>query len=73
MEENAYVEKVINDPEFAAQTYNALKQRPQAFKQLCAHPEITSKLIQDPVFFAILMCGDSWLIKAPTHQKLLRD
>jgi hypothetical protein len=25
------------------------------------------------VFFAVLMCGDKWLIEAPEHQKLLRD
>ncbi len=73
MEESTYVEKVINDLEFAAQAYNGLRRRPKAFKELCAYPEITRKLVQDPVFFAILMCGDGWLNKAPNHQKLLRD
>jgi hypothetical protein len=73
MEESAFVEKVLNDLQFAAKTYTELRQRPQAFKQLCAYPEVARKLAQDPVFFATLMCGDSWLINAPTHQKLLRD
>ena len=73
MEENAFVEKVINDLKFAASVYGELKKRPKAFKQLIAYPKVTRKLIQDPVFFAILMCGDSWLIEAPNHQNLLRD
>jgi phage FluMu gp28-like protein len=30
-------------------------------------------MVQDPVFFAVLMCGDGWLVNAPDHQKLLRD
>lgn len=70
---STYVEKVINDLEFAAQAYSGLRRRPKAFKELCAYPEVTRKLVQDPVFFAILMCGDGWLNKAPNHQKLLRD
>jgi hypothetical protein len=73
MEESAYVEKVTNDLEFAAQAFNGLKQRPKAFKKLCSYPQVTRKLVQDPVFFAALMCGDKWLINAPNHQKLLRD
>ena len=73
MEESTYVEKVINDLEFAAQAFNGLRRRPKAFKELCSYPEVTRKLVQDPVFFAILMCGDGWLNKAPNHQKLLRD
>ncbi len=73
MEEGAFVEKVINNLEFTAKVYNGLRQRPKAFKQLLAHKEITQRLINDPVFFAVLMCGDRWLINAPNHQKLLRD
>ncbi len=73
MEESTYIEKVINDLEFAAQAYKGLRMRPKAFKELCAYPEVTRKLVQDPVFFATLMCGDGWLNKAPDHQKLLRD
>ena len=73
MEESTFVEKVTNDPAFAAKTYNDLKLRPRAFNELLAHPKITRKLIDDPVFFALLMCGDKWLIDAPDHQKLLKD
>src|SRR4030067_2020008 len=73
MEENVFVEKVINDQKFAASVYRELRQKPKAFKQLSAYPEVARKLVQDPVFSAVLMCGDSWLINAPDHQKLLRD
>ncbi len=73
MEEIAYVQKVLNEPKFAAKAHVGLRQRPKAFKQLLAYPQIARKLVDDPVFFAILMCGDSWLLDAPWHQKLLRD
>jgi hypothetical protein len=73
MEEIAYVQKVLNEPKFAAKAHVGLRQRPKAFKQLLAYPQIARKLVDDPVFFAILMCGDSWLVDAPEHQKLLRD
>jgi len=48
-------------------------QRPTALRQLLAHKEVTAKLVEDPVYFAVLMCGDKWLVDAPEHQKLLRD
>ena len=73
MEENAFVQKVLSDLRFAASAYSGLRQRPKAFKQLVAYPEVTRRIIKDPVFFAVLMCGDSWLVNAPDHQKLLRD
>ena len=73
MEESTFVEKVINDLKFAAQTSKDLRLKPKAFKQLIAYPQITRKLLSDPVFFAVLMCGDDWLINSPDHQKLLRD
>jgi hypothetical protein len=73
LEEKTFVEAVINDLKFAAQTYNSLSHKPKSFKQLIAYPQVTRKLVSDPVFFAVLMCGDSWLIDAPDHQKLLRD
>jgi hypothetical protein len=73
MEENAFVQKVLSDLRFAASAYSGLRQRPKAFKQLVAYPEVARRLVQDPVFFAVLMCGDSWLVNTPDHQKLLRD
>ncbi|MGA3110729.1 MAG: hypothetical protein ABSE15_01685 [Candidatus Bathyarchaeia archaeon] len=73
MEEKTFVEKVTNDLEFTASVCERLLQKPKALKQLVAYKEVTDKLIKDPVFFAVLMCGDKWLIQAPEHQKLLRD
>jgi hypothetical protein len=73
MEESAFVEKTLSDYKFAAQIHTELQQRPKAFKQLLAHKEIILRLVSDPIFFAVLMCGDSWLIDPPSHQKLLRD
>ncbi len=73
MEESAFIEKVINDLRFAAQVSIDLRLNPKAFKKLIAYTEITRKLVDDPVFFAVLMCGDVWLVDAPDHQKLLRD
>jgi phage FluMu gp28-like protein len=73
MEEKAFVEKVTNDLGYAASVSERLLQKPKALRQLIAYKEVTSKLIKDPVFFAVLMCGDKWLVDALDHQKLLRD
>ena len=73
MEEKAFVQKVTGDLGFAASVSEGLMQRPVALRQLLAHKEVASKLVEDPVFFAVLMCGDKWLVNAPEHQKLLRD
>ncbi|MGA2386257.1 MAG: terminase family protein [Candidatus Bathyarchaeia archaeon] len=73
MEEKAFIDRITSDIEYAASECEGLLQRPKALRQLIAHPEVTRKLVEDPVFFAVLMCGDKWLPKAPEHQKLLRD
>ena len=73
MAEKAFSEKVTGDLNYAASICERLLQKPVALKQLLSYKEVTSKLKTDPVFFAILMCGDKWLAQAPEHQKLLRD
>ena len=73
MEETAFIAQVTCDLAFAAKVGEDLTRKPRALKELVAHQEITGKLIEDPVFFAALMCGDKWLVNAPEHQKLLRD
>jgi phage FluMu gp28-like protein len=73
LDEKSFVEKVTCDLGFAASVSEGLVQRPTALRQLLAHKEVTSKLVEDPVYFAVLMCGDKWLVDAPEHQKLLRD
>jgi hypothetical protein len=73
MEEKAFVGKVVNDLQFAASVSEGLLHKPPALRQLLAYPELTRKLVEDPVFFAVLMCGDKWLVNAQDHLKLLRD
>ena len=73
MDEKAFIEKVTGDLQFAASVSEGLMQRPVALRQLLAHKEVAIKLVEDPVFFAVLMCGDKWLVDAFEHQKLLRD
>jgi hypothetical protein len=73
LDEKAFVEKVTGDLGFAASVSEGLLQRPTALRQLLSIKEVTRKLVEDPVFFAVLMCGDKWLVEAPDHQKLLRD
>ena len=69
MEETAYVQKITTDLAFAAQESTPLKLKPKALRQLLAYSEVANKLIDDPVFFAVLMCGDSWLVSAPDPQE----
>ena len=73
MEEKAFINRITSDIEYAASECEGLLKKPKALKQLTAHPEVSRKLFEDPVFFALLMCGDKWLVNAPEHQKLLRD
>ena len=73
MDETAFAEKVSTDLEFAASVSEGLRQKPKALRQLLGYPNVMRKLVDDPVFFAVLMCGDKWLVQAPDHQKLLRD
>jgi predicted nucleic acid-binding protein len=64
---------MTSDLSLAAQVSQELIKNPNAMRQLLAYEPTRMKLIEDPVFFAILMCGDRWLANAPEHQKLLRD
>ena len=73
MEESDFAQKISTDIAFVSSVSDKLIQSPTALRQLLAHEEVTRKLVEDPVFFAILMCGDKWLAEAPEHQKLLRD
>jgi hypothetical protein len=73
LDEKAFVEKVTGDLSFAASVSEGLAQNPTALRQLLAHKEVTRKLVEDSVYFSVLMCGDKWLVDAPEHQKLLRD
>jgi len=73
LEETAFISKVTSDLEFTASVGEDLTRKPKALRELISHQEVIGKLVEDPVFFAVLMCGDKWLVNAPEHQKLLRD
>lgn len=73
MDEETFSQKVTDDLAFAASVSEGLRQNLKALRQLLVHKQVTRRLVDDPVFFAVLMCGDKWLVQAPDHQKLLRD
>ena len=73
MEKEEFLNRLLNDTHFTASISEQLITRPKALKEIIRDEKIRQKLIEDPVFFAILMCNDKWLADAPEHQKLLRD
>jgi hypothetical protein len=73
LEKEDFINRLLNDPHYTASISKQLTTRPTALKEIIRDERIRQKLIEDPVFFAILMCNDKWLADAPEHQKLLRD
>jgi hypothetical protein len=73
LEKEEFINHLLNDTNFTAATSEQLITRPKALKEIIREERVRQRLIEDPVFFAILMCNDKWLADAPEHQKLLRD
>jgi hypothetical protein len=73
LEKEAFVNRLLNDLQYAASVSEQLINRPKALREVIGDERISRRLVEDPVFFAVLMCNDGWLVKAPDHQKLLRD
>ena len=73
MEKEEFINRLLNDMLYTASISEQLIARPKAFREVIRNERIKQRLIEDPVFFAILMCNDKWLADAPEHQKLLRD
>jgi hypothetical protein len=73
LEKEEFLNCLLNDLHFTASFSEQLITRPKSLKEVIHNQRIRQKLIEDPVFFAILMCNDKWLADAPEHQKLLRD
>jgi hypothetical protein len=73
LEEEEFINRLLTDLNFTASISEQLITRPRALKEVIRDERIRQKLLEDPVFFAILMCNDKWLVDAPEHQKLLRD
>jgi phage FluMu gp28-like protein len=73
LEKEQFINRLLNDLHFTASIAEQLITRPKALREVVRDERIRQKLVEDPVFFAVLMCNDEWLVNAPDHQKLLRD
>jgi len=73
LEKEQYINRLLNDLQYAASVSEQLITRPRALREVIRDGRVRQRLIEDPVFFAVLMCNDEWLANAPEHQKLLRD
>jgi hypothetical protein len=73
LEKDEFVSRLLNDLHFTASICEQLISRPKALREVVRDVRVRQKLVEDPVFFAVLMCNDGWLVNAPEHQKLLRD
>ncbi|MCJ7559328.1 hypothetical protein MUO79_01755 [Candidatus Bathyarchaeota archaeon] len=73
MEKEEFLNRLFNDLGFAASVSEQLIARPKALREVLRDERIARRVTEDPVFFAILMCNDKWLVDAPDHQRLLRD
>lgn len=68
-----FIDGLVTDLSYAASVADMLIQNPTALKEVLKDERVRSKVVEDPVFFAVLMCSDKWLVNAPDHQRLLRD
>lgn len=73
MEKEEFLNRLITDLNYTASVAEMLIARPKSLKEIIEDERVNKKLNEDPVFFAILLCNDKWLVNAPEHQKLLRD
>ncbi|MFQ5759317.1 MAG: hypothetical protein ACE5IF_06535, partial [Candidatus Bathyarchaeia archaeon] len=68
-----FLKRILTDLNYAASVADLLIARPRALREVLRDKRVAKKLVEDPVFFAVLMCNDKWLVNAPDHQRLLRD
>jgi len=73
VEKTEFTDRLLNDLGFAASVSESLIARPRALREVLRDERVAGRLVEDPVFFAVLMCNDKWLVDAPDHQRLLRD
>jgi hypothetical protein len=73
LEKEEFINRLLSDLHFTASFSEQLITRPKALKEVIRDERARQRLAEDPVFFAILMCNDKWLVDASEHQKLLRD
>jgi len=73
VEKKTFIKRVLTDLNYTAKVAEMLIARPRALREVIKDEKVAHKLVEDPVFFSVLMCNDKWLVNAPDHQKLLRD
>lgn len=73
MEKEKFLERILTDLNYVASVAELLIARPRALREVLRDKRVAQKVVEDPVFFAVLMCNDKWLVDAPDHQRLLRD
>jgi len=73
VEKEEFLNRLVTDLNYTASVAELLIARPKALREVLRNEKVQKKLIEDPVFFAVLMCNDKWLVNALDHQKLLRD
>ncbi len=73
MEKEEFIRRLVTDLKYAASVAEQLIARPTALREVLRDARVAKKAVEDPVFFAVLMCNDKWLVNAPDHQNLLRD
>ncbi|KPV62767.1 MAG: hypothetical protein AOA66_1223 [Candidatus Bathyarchaeota archaeon BA2] len=73
MEREEFLNRLVTDLNYTASVTQQLISRPKALREVLQDDRVRKRVLEDPVFFAVLMCNDKWLVNAPDHQKLLRD
>jgi len=73
LEKEEFIDRLLNDMSFAASISEQLMARPKVLREVLRDGKVAQRVVADPVFFAVLMCNDKWLVDAPNHQRLLRD
>jgi len=73
LEEEEFIDRLLNDLGFVASFSEQLIARPRALWELLSSERVRQRVVEDPVFFSVLMCNDKWLVDAPDHQRLLMD
>jgi len=68
-----FLERILADLNYAASVAESLIARPRALREVLRDERVAKRLVEDPVFFSVLMCNDKWLVDTPDHQRLLRD
>jgi len=73
VEKDEFLNRLVTDLNYTASVAEMLIARPKALREVLRDERVRKRVLEDPVFFAVLMCNDKWLVNAPDHQKLLRD